>query len=69
MSADDRYEEVNDSVPSEVPAGDKMDNDYQSRTGQSDIPVMKDEAQIEDPIHPETADSDEQLGRSLTNGM
>lgn len=62
MSADDRYEEVNDQVPSDVPSGDKGDNDYASRTGQSEIPVVKDEAQIEDPINPDNADSDEQLG-------
>lgn len=49
---------------SEIPAGDKGDNDYVSRTGQNEIPVQKDEAPIEDPIDPETADSDQTL-RSL----
>jgi len=37
------------------------DNDYVSRTGQSTIPVQKDEASIEDPIDPATADSDATL--------
>lgn len=47
------------------PAGNSQDNDYVSRTGQSEIPVQKDEAQIEDPIDAATADSDEQLGMFL----
>jgi hypothetical protein len=39
-------------------------NDYESRTGQKDhIPVVKDEAGVEDPINPETSDSDAQLGK------
>lgn len=45
----------------EIPAGDAGDNDYVSRTGQSEIPVQRDEASIEDPIDPETADSDQTL--------
>lgn len=43
---------------------DPMDNDYKSRTGQSEIPVQGDEMPVEDPIDPATADSDEQLGKS-----
>ncbi|GAB7350503.1 hypothetical protein MBLNU459_g1097t1 [Dothideomycetes sp. NU459] len=50
-----------DATPADVPAGDKGDNDYVSRPGQSEIPVQKDEADVEDPINPETADSDETL--------
>lgn len=53
-----------------APSGDYQEenlapaqNDYESRTGQKDhIPVVKDEAGIEDPIDPDTADSDAQLG-------
>lgn len=41
------------------------DNDYVSRTGQSAIPVTKDENEVEDPIDAETADSDEVLGKSV----
>ena len=63
MSADAQYEQTNDY--SEGPAGDAGDNDYASRTGQNFIPVQKDEAPVEDPIDPETADSDEQLGMPL----
>ncbi|KAF2727429.1 hypothetical protein EJ04DRAFT_451347 [Polyplosphaeria fusca] len=51
MSAEDQY----------VPSGEVADNDYASRTGQSTIPVQKDEAPVEDPIDPAKADSDEQL--------
>ena len=40
-----------------------MDNDYASRTGQSEIPVQKDDAPVEDPIDPSTADSDQTLGK------
>lgn len=47
-----------------IPSGDAGDNDYASRTGQYQIPVQKDEAPVEDPIDPNTADSDEQLGKS-----
>ena len=42
----------------------KVDNDYKSRTGQSHIPVQSDDAPVDDPINPETADSDETLGKS-----
>lgn len=48
-----------------APAGTVSDNDYVSRTGQSQIPVQKDEAPVEDPIDPATADSVEQLGTSI----
>lgn len=47
---------------SDIPQGDVMDNDYKSRTGQSEIPVQSDDKPIEDPINADTADSDEQLG-------
>jgi hypothetical protein len=46
----------------ETSTGVAADNDYASRTGQSEIPVQKDEAAIEDPIDPDTADSDKVLG-------
>ena len=65
-SADDQYEQQNDIVGGDVPAGDKQDNDYVSRTGQSEIPVQKDEASVEDPIDPNQADSDETLGMLLS---
>lgn len=41
---------------------DATQNDYKSRTGQGEIPVVGDDAAIEDPINAQTADSDEQLG-------
>jgi hypothetical protein len=46
----------------ETSTGVAADNDYASRTGQSEIPVQKDDAPIEDPIDPDTADSDKVLG-------
>jgi len=61
-SADDQYEQKNDVTGGDVPAGDSMDNDYKSRTGQSQKPVQSDTAPVEDPIDPATADSDETLG-------
>ena len=64
-SADDQYEQQNDVTGGDVPAGDSMDNDYKSRTGQSHIPVQSDDAPVSDPIDPATADSDETLGTLL----
>ena len=61
-SADDQYEQQNDVVSGDVPGGDAQDNDYASRTGQYEVPVQKDEAPVNDPIDPATADSDEALG-------
>lgn len=45
----------------EIPAGIAQDNDYASRPGQSEIPVQKDDAPVNDPYDAATADSDEQL--------
>ena len=64
-SADDQYEQQNDVTGGDVPSGDAGDNDYKSRTGQSHIPVQSDQAPVEDPINPATADSDETLGMSF----
>lgn len=65
-SVDDQYEAQNDAGTKGVPAGDATDNEYASRTGQSFIPVQKDQAPVEDPIDPATADSDETLGKLTT---
>ncbi|KAM0800428.1 hypothetical protein BDR22DRAFT_247814 [Usnea florida] len=62
-SADDQYEQQNDVTGGDVPAGDSMDNDYKSRTGQSHIPVQSDDAPVSDPIDPATADSDATLAQ------
>ncbi|KAL8785966.1 MAG: hypothetical protein Q9213_003042 [Squamulea squamosa] len=62
-SADDQYEQQNDVTGGDVPSGVKHDNDYASRTGQTEIPVQKDEAPVEDPIDPATADSDQALAQ------
>ena len=39
-----------------------VNDDYTSRTGQSEIPVQSDSKPVEDPIDAETADSDATLG-------
>jgi len=46
-----------------IPDGQATDNTYVSH-GTSHIPVQKDEAPVDDPIDPATADTDEQLGKS-----
>ncbi|OCL09178.1 hypothetical protein AOQ84DRAFT_388365 [Glonium stellatum] len=61
-SADDHYEQRNDFA-GDAPTGNVSDNDYASRTDQSQIPVQKDDAPVENPIDPATADSDETLVR------
>lgn len=66
-SADDQYEQQNDQVSGDVPAGDAVDNDYKSRPGQSEIPVVSDETSVEDPIDSATADSDKTLGALYVN--
>ncbi|KAI9693575.1 MAG: hypothetical protein M1820_009141 [Bogoriella megaspora] len=65
MSADDQYEQVNDQISGDAPAGDSKDPDYISRTGQKTgpVPVQSDDAPVEDPIDPQKADSDEALVR------
>ena len=50
----------------DAPSGDFQDNDYKSRTGQSEIPVQTDDKTVEDPIDPDTADSDAQLGKTYS---
>jgi hypothetical protein len=57
MSADEQYEAQN-----EIPNGDSTNNAYASRAGQSEVPVINDDAPVEDPIEHTTADSDESLG-------
>ncbi|CAO2647982.1 Nn.00g089040.m01.CDS01 [Neocucurbitaria sp. VM-36] len=47
----------------QIPAGDAVDNDYQSRTGQSEIPVQRDEATVESTEYDNGGDSDEQLAK------
>jgi hypothetical protein len=41
---------------------DISDNEYKSRTGQSEIPVVSDNQVEEGGVDPATADSDEMLG-------
>lgn len=67
-SADDQYEQQNDQVTGDAPAGDAADNDYVSRPGQKDtVPVQSDSAPVDDPIDPATADSDETLSKASSH--
>jgi hypothetical protein len=55
--------ETRDQLDRDVPAGDGItDNEYKSRTGQSEIPVVSDDRAVESGVDSRTADSDEQLG-------
>jgi hypothetical protein len=47
----------------DAPAGDVADDDYKSRTGQSEIPVQSDSAKIESTEYDNGGDSDKQLGK------
>jgi len=62
-AAENQYEAQNPA--GQVPA----DNDYASRTGQSEIPVVKDETAINDPIDRATADSDATLQADEKDAM
>ena len=62
-SADDQHEHVNDQTGDGVPGGDSKDNAYASRPSQGHIPIQSDDAPVEDPIDPVTADTDEQLSK------
>jgi hypothetical protein len=64
-SADEQYEQQNDQVTGEAPAGDSQDNNYVSRTSQKQgpIPVQSDNDGVEDTI--DAKDSDKQLGKRL----
>jgi len=42
-----------------------VDNDYKSRTGQSEIPVQSDDAGVEATEYDNGGDSDKQLGKSM----
>jgi hypothetical protein len=50
---------------SEIPTGNTADNDYKSRTGQSEIPVQTDEAAVESTEYDNGGDSDKQLGKFI----
>ncbi|KAL2043920.1 hypothetical protein N7G274_003440 [Stereocaulon virgatum] len=69
MSADDKYEQENDMASGDVPAGDPIDNDYVSRPGQSEVPVVKDDAAVEEPTETAEPDSDEALRRDDTEAI
>jgi hypothetical protein len=52
---------------SDAPAGDVADDEYKSRTGQSEIPVQSDSAKIESTEYDNGGDSDKQLGKICYN--
>jgi hypothetical protein len=51
----------------DAPTGEFQDNSYVSRPGQKaeTLAVQSDNTKVEDPIDPNTADTDEQLGTGL----
>ncbi|KAJ4378054.1 hypothetical protein N0V83_000884 [Neocucurbitaria cava] len=57
------------SSTDQFPAGDAVDNDYQSRTGQSEIPVQRDEAGVESTEYDNGGDSDEQLAKDESDAI
>jgi hypothetical protein len=58
----DKQDTATDDIPQ---GGDTVDNTYASRPGQQQIPVMKDEAPVEQPNDNSNPDSDERLGMPL----
>lgn len=65
MSANDEYQDSSATGTERPNQTDSIDNDYQSRTGQSTIPVQSDNARVEAGGYEDsaTADSDAQLQR------
>lgn len=50
-------------LPNEAPAGQVNDPSYKTKGSTEAVPVIDDDAPVEDPIRPEEADSDKQLGK------
>jgi hypothetical protein len=50
------------TMSADAPTADVVDNDYKSRTGQSEIPVQSDTAAVEATEYDNGGDSDKQLG-------
>jgi hypothetical protein len=62
--AEDRYEAQNDTYPV---SGDFRDNTYAHETRselRSHIPVVRDDADLDDPMQPPFSNSNQQLGMS-----
>jgi len=51
-----------DELPKEAPEGQVNDSSYKTSKDEA-IPVIDDNEAVEDPIRPEEADSDKQLGK------
>lgn len=65
MSDSQYTEDSSIQAGQDVASTDNPSTDYESRQGQKDyIPVQSDSKDVEDPINPDTADSDETLGKS-----
>ncbi|KAL1589316.1 hypothetical protein WHR41_02131 [Cladosporium halotolerans] len=58
-----RHKQATMSDQNDIPTGEFQDNEYQSRTGQNQVPVQSDNKPVEDPIDGNVADSDAQLER------
>ncbi|KAL0938583.1 uncharacterized protein CTRU02_205193 [Colletotrichum truncatum] len=55
-------EKASDRLPGDAPQGQVYDDSYTTTKSEA-VPVTKDDADIEDPVDPATADSDKQLDR------
>ncbi|CCC11548.1 hypothetical protein SMACR_04537 [Sordaria macrospora] len=51
------------NLPNEAPAGQVNDPSYKTKGSTEAVPVIDDDAPVEDPIRPEEADSDKQLAK------
>jgi hypothetical protein len=56
-----QVDEAGADLPRECPPGQVSDPSYKTR-GTESVPVVDDEAPVDDPIKPGQADSDQQLG-------
>lgn len=61
--AEDRYEARYDRTGGDVPSGDFTDNSYVSAAEGKPIPVVPDEAPVDDPVQPPQSNSDKELGK------
>ncbi len=69
-NANDEYNKQ-DTTTDDIPqGGDTIDNSYASRTGQTSVPVLKDETPVEQPNDARDPDSDRALGTlSISNSQ
>ena len=57
-------EKLGTDLPREAPPGQVNDPSYKTSGGTQAVPVVDDDAPVEDPMKPGRADTDKQLGMS-----